>query len=165
MRGTAKAAGESSCRCRAGQRKQGWVSTRSSSKCLVQGDSHRHKLLGQFPLHSQLSLERKMVPRAATLSTRARAGHSLPFPARLCIPCKTHSQGKLSSAHTPQRFRRVHRDNPTLLLHPAVLPSLNSFSATNPRFAHLNQSSINILFKKKINHRCKHLPRKEEKLQ
>lgn len=28
------------------------------------------------------------------------------------------------------------------------LPSLNSFSATNPRFARLNQSSINILFKK-----------------
>lgn len=145
MRGTAKAAGESSCRCRAGQRTQGWVSTRSSSKYLVQGDCHR---LGQFPLHSQLSLERRMVPRAATLSTRARAGHSLPFPARLCIPCKTHSQGKLSSAHTPQRFRRVHQENPTLLLHPTVLPSLNSFSATNPRFAHLNQSSINILLKK-----------------
>lgn len=50
-----------------------------------------------------------------------------------------------------RRLRTAHGDSRTLLLHPTVLPSLNSFSATKPRFAHLNPSYINILLKKPTN--------------
>lgn len=62
-----------------------------------------------------------------------------------------HSQKKFSSAHMHWRLRTDHEDSRTLLLHPTVLPSLNSFSARNPRFAHLNQSYINMLLKKTTN--------------
>lgn len=94
---------------------------------------------GTIPLHPQLSLERRMVPEPGDSS----APRVLPGSASSAKP----TPGKAQLCPHLQGSRTVHQDSHALLLHP-TLPSLNSFSATKPRFAHLNQSSINILFKK-----------------
>lgn len=155
-------ANEHRCKCLAGQRKHSWIRTRSSSNegslltmqaagvCMQAGPW----LSGKMNTALTVPTGERMIPELPSWPQPGPTGAAwLHLPAashtygqRWCIPCRNTLRGEVQLCPQAARLRPAPKDSRTLLLHTTVLPS--SSSATNPRFAHLNQSYRNLLLKK-----------------